>query len=151
MPVGLDRTDFFDRVVVTQPMKKVLDPALRRLLECVIRIDIDEFAVPRKRRCEHNHQRRNIEADRPSSQSLNTIDVKIGCISVECGRSMIFIDLLKSLIVILSSREFNSSRWLVRRVWVLVLGLERCFSTNHLRWLCGQSNERLSRRRSSST
>ena len=63
MPVGLDRTDFLDRVVVTQPMKKVLDPALRRLLECVIRIDIDDFAVPRKRRSEHNHRRRNIEAD----------------------------------------------------------------------------------------
>ena len=63
MPVGLDQTDFLDRVVVTQPMKKVLDPALCRLLECVIRIDIDDFAVPRKRRSEHNHQRRNIEAD----------------------------------------------------------------------------------------
>lgn len=62
MPVGLDRTDFLDRVVVTQQMKKVLDPALRRLLEYVIRIDIDNFAVHRKRRSEHNHQRRNIEA-----------------------------------------------------------------------------------------
>lgn len=48
MPVGLDRTDFFDRVVVTQLMKKILDPALRRLLEYVIRIDIDNFAIPKK-------------------------------------------------------------------------------------------------------
>ena len=45
MPVGLDRTDFLDRVVVTQPMEKILDPALRRLLECVIRIDIDDFTI----------------------------------------------------------------------------------------------------------
>lgn len=45
MPVSLDR---LDRVVVTQPMKKILDPALRRLLECVIRIDIDDFAIPKK-------------------------------------------------------------------------------------------------------
>ena len=63
MSIDLDRTDFLDRVIVTQPMKKVFDPALRSLLECVIRIDIDDFAVPRKRRSEHNHQRKNIEAD----------------------------------------------------------------------------------------
>ena len=146
MSVDLDWTDFLDRVVVAQSMKKVLDLTLRRLLECVIRIDIDDFAVSRKRRSEHNYQRRNIEADWPFSQSLNTIDVKIDDISVECDRSMVFVDLLKPLIVILSSREFDSSRWLVRRVWVLILSLEPCFWTNHLRWLCGQSNEGLSRR-----
>lgn len=49
MPVGLDRTDFLDRIAVTQPMEKILNSALRRLLECVIRIDIDDFAIPKKR------------------------------------------------------------------------------------------------------
>ncbi len=48
MPVGFDRTDFLDRVIVTQPMKKVLNPALRRPLECVVGIDIDDLAIPRE-------------------------------------------------------------------------------------------------------
>jgi len=48
MPVGFDRTDFLDRVIVTQPMKKVLDPALCRPLECVVGIDIDDLAIPRR-------------------------------------------------------------------------------------------------------
>ncbi len=46
---------------------------------------------------------------------------------------MVSIDLLKSLVVIFSSGELGSSGRVVRRVWVPVLGLERCFSTNHPR------------------
>lgn len=48
MSVGFDRTDFLDRVIVTQSMKKVLNPALRRPLECVVGIDIDDLAIPRE-------------------------------------------------------------------------------------------------------
>ncbi len=49
MPVGLDRTDFLDGVVVTHPMKKVLDSTLHRPFECVIGIDVDGVAIPRDR------------------------------------------------------------------------------------------------------
>ncbi len=49
MPVGLDRTDFLDGVVVTHPMKKVLDSTLYRPFKCVIGIDIDGVAIPRDR------------------------------------------------------------------------------------------------------
>lgn len=55
MPVGLDQTDFLDRVVIIELMKKVLDPTFCRLLGCVIKIDIDNFAIPRKRRSEYNY------------------------------------------------------------------------------------------------
>ncbi len=48
MSVNLDRTDFLDRVIVTQSMKKVLDTILRRFLECVVRIDIDDRAISRR-------------------------------------------------------------------------------------------------------
>ena len=48
MPVGFDRTDFFDRIIVTQSMKKILDSILRRLFECVIKIDIDDFTIFKK-------------------------------------------------------------------------------------------------------
>ena len=46
MPVDLDRTDFLDGVVVTHPMKKVLDSTLHRPFECVIRIDVDGITIP---------------------------------------------------------------------------------------------------------
>lgn len=45
MSVDLDRADFFDRIIVTQSMKKILDSAFRRLFECVIKIDIDDFTI----------------------------------------------------------------------------------------------------------
>ncbi len=49
MPVGLDRTDFLDGVVVTHPMKKVLDSTHHRPFECVIGIDVDGVAISRDR------------------------------------------------------------------------------------------------------
>lgn len=49
MPVGLNRTDFLDGVVVTHPMKKVLDSINHRPFECVIGIDVDGVAIPRDR------------------------------------------------------------------------------------------------------
>ncbi len=48
MSVNLDRTDFLDRVIVTQSMKKVLDTTFRKFLECVVRIDIDDRAISRR-------------------------------------------------------------------------------------------------------
>ena len=47
MPEGLNRADFLDGVVVTHPMKKVLDSTNHRPFECVIGIDIDGVAIPR--------------------------------------------------------------------------------------------------------
>ena len=47
MPVGFNRTDFLDGVVVTHPMKEVLDSTLHRPFEGVIGIDIDGVAIPR--------------------------------------------------------------------------------------------------------
>ena len=49
MPIDLDRTNFLDGVVVTHPMKKVLDSTLHRLFEGVKGIDIDDIAIPRDR------------------------------------------------------------------------------------------------------
>ena len=49
MPVGLDRTDFLDGVVVTHPVKKVLDSTHHRPFECVIGIDVDGVAISRDR------------------------------------------------------------------------------------------------------
>ena len=49
MPVGLDRTDFLDGVVVTHPMEKVLDSTLHRPFEGVKGIDVDGVAIPRDR------------------------------------------------------------------------------------------------------
>ena len=49
MPLGLDRTDFLDGVVVTNPMKKVLDSTHYQHFECVIGIDFDGVAIPRDR------------------------------------------------------------------------------------------------------
>lgn len=49
MPVDLDKTDFLERIVVTQPIKKInLDPALYKLFEYVIKINIDNFAISKK-------------------------------------------------------------------------------------------------------
>ncbi len=48
MSVNLDRTDFLDRVIVTQSMKKVLDTTLCRSLECVVEINIDDLAISRR-------------------------------------------------------------------------------------------------------
>ena len=49
MPVGLNRADFLNGVVVTHPMKKILDSTLYRSFECVIGIDADGVAIPRDR------------------------------------------------------------------------------------------------------
>ena len=49
MPVGLNRTDFLDGVVVAHPIKKVLNSTYYRPSECVVRIDIDGIAIPRDR------------------------------------------------------------------------------------------------------
>lgn len=48
MLVGLDQTNFFERIVVTQPIKKNLDLALCKLFKYVIKIDINDFAIPKK-------------------------------------------------------------------------------------------------------
>lgn len=48
MLVDFDRTDFLDRVIITQSMKKVLDSTLCRSLECVVEIDIDNLAISRR-------------------------------------------------------------------------------------------------------
>ncbi len=49
MPVGLDRTDFLDGVVVIYPIEKVLDSTLYRPFEGVKGIDVDGVAIPRDR------------------------------------------------------------------------------------------------------
>ena len=46
MPVDLDETNFLDRVVVAHPMKKVLDSTHHRPSKCVVRIDVDDIAIP---------------------------------------------------------------------------------------------------------
>lgn len=48
MLVDLDQINFFDKIVVTQPIKEILDPALHRLPEYVIKIDINGFTIPKK-------------------------------------------------------------------------------------------------------
>ena len=48
MSVDFDWTDFLDRVIITQSMKKVLDSTLCRSLECVVEIDIDDLAISRR-------------------------------------------------------------------------------------------------------
>lgn len=48
MSVDFDWTDFLNRVIVTQSMKKVLDMILHKFLECVVRIDIDDRAISRR-------------------------------------------------------------------------------------------------------
>ena len=48
MPVRRDGADFPDGVLVANPVKEVVDPARRRLLERIVWIDIDHLAVPRK-------------------------------------------------------------------------------------------------------
>ncbi len=45
MSVNLDWTDFLNRVIVTQSMKRVLDTILHRFLECVVRININNRAI----------------------------------------------------------------------------------------------------------
>ena len=49
MPIGLDRTDFLDGVVVTHSMKKVLDSTLYRPFKRVIGIDVDSVVTSRDR------------------------------------------------------------------------------------------------------
>lgn len=49
MPVGLDRTNFLDGVVIIYLMKKVLDLTLYRPFKYVIGIDIDGIIIPRDR------------------------------------------------------------------------------------------------------
>jgi len=48
MSEDLNRTDFLDRVIVTQSMKKVLDTTLCKSLECVVEINIDDLAISRR-------------------------------------------------------------------------------------------------------
>lgn len=46
MPVGLDRADFLDGVLVAHPVKVVLDAALHCFRESVMGIDVDGVAIP---------------------------------------------------------------------------------------------------------
>ena len=48
IPVRDHRADFLDSVLITHPVKEVIDPAYRSLSERVIWIDVHRFAVPRK-------------------------------------------------------------------------------------------------------
>ena len=49
MPVGLNRTDFLDGVVVVYLIKKVLDSIYYQPSKYVIRIDINGIAISRDR------------------------------------------------------------------------------------------------------
>ena len=48
MPVRGDGADFADGVLVTHPVKEVVDPVCRRLLERVVWVDIHHLAVPKR-------------------------------------------------------------------------------------------------------
>ena len=49
IPIGLDQTNFLNEVVITHPIKKVLDSTLYRPFEYIIEIDIDDIAIFRDR------------------------------------------------------------------------------------------------------
>lgn len=74
VPVCRDRADFPDGVLIANPVKEVVDPARRRLLERIVWVDIDHRAVPGKIRwsvggsMEHEGRgiRRTLSIDLPS-------------------------------------------------------------------------------------
>ena len=109
VPVGFDRADLLDRILVAHPVQEVLEPAHDGHLEGVIRIDFDDTAIPaRGSRSEGGTRRSAMALLLP--KPLHPSDCALGIIGIRGRGTAVFVNLVIPLIVVLTGREAGRRR-----------------------------------------
>ena len=134
VPVGFDRADFLDRVLVAHPVQEVLEPAHDGHLEGVVRIDFDNTAVPARGSRSECGTRRS-EMALLSPKPLHPSDCALGIIGIRGRGAAVFVDLVVPLVVVLAGRETGRRRVAGSSVGRLFVRRHLSLSATHSRRL----------------
>ena len=134
IPVGFDRADLLDRVLVAHPVQEILKPAHDGHLEGVIQIDFDDTAIPaRGSRSEGGTRRSTITLLLP--KPLHPNDCALDIIGIRGRGTAVFINLIIPLIIVLTGREAGRRRVVESSVGFLFVRRHLSPSATHSRRL----------------